>query len=422
MTNFSKHQRHASLIDLSSTPSTPFTSVSSLRSPDKTLHRTDTSESQYVAFPAIPESSRIHSFSSALNYVSTSLKPFKKPSISYPSAHLPGSSSAMGNGLKTAFGSSPYRPTRPSSSSADSPMKPASIDGLKRSRTTTASTVQLAISRKRSKSDLDPEAYRSWSNSQIALHSIRQPGTPSHKPCSQGSSASLNYLGSPGAPAIKKPRHSNDITPASLIRHKHRTHGSFSSVSGTLTREIKMPNPPASPSSPMRCKNNLRIDVHRTQSHRRTQSTEPETKNANNYGQPVRPTYLGGVGVYLNNYEEDEEEDEDGDCTIALGKSKFLPSSESNQNSSSNINLSRELSNDGWYNRLVLSPISSASSSVFSFFTSGSSEQASPITEHGSSCGDPQEREDVDIQKVAEYSVDSSISRSRHLPFRNWDI
>jgi hypothetical protein len=87
---------------------------------------------------------------------------------------------------------------------------------------------------------------------------------------------------------------------------------------------------------------------------------------------PVRKTYLGGVGVYLNHDQGEDENSEDEGESLRAGGSQAKP------NLTINVDLCKEgtelSKNTGnWYSRLLLSPLSSAGSSVYSFLVNTAS-------------------------------------------------
>ncbi|KAI7946816.1 hypothetical protein MJO29_011343 [Puccinia striiformis f. sp. tritici] len=337
-------------------------------------------EANWVAFPPLPEAA-LHSFSSAVQFVSTTLKPLTEPSIAYPSGPLPNHLSRANNLLSSSS-------SRLNSLSASH--GPASLNangGLKRSRTTTTSTIPASMSRKRSKSDFGSTSYRPGSSQQLSHEINRNVISSGHTP-GFGSSTSLTHLNAPRSTRHRS-RTPDPHTPALLIRQKQRLSDVPNEVSARRNNSNSSPYPQYM-SGAGRSSSSIRSSASvtsigtlypsRSRAHSQLNPITSESQEDVKQQGPVRKTYLGGVGVYLNNTPSDDENSQDeGDSPrgSSIRNSKAKP----------NLTINVDLCNDGsksskssgnWYNRLLLSPLSSAGSSVYSFIVSSASPLVTP--------------------------------------------
>ncbi|MBW0523278.1 hypothetical protein O181_062993 [Austropuccinia psidii MF-1] len=393
----------------------PRNSVNSSRSlpnqpHSKSLTASTSSQSQWVTFPPLPGSTS-NPFSSAVQFVSTTLRPLTEPSIAYASPTL-------SNQLKNNLSSS-CRSSKESIHYLVAPLS-QSVNGLKRSRTT-ASSSSAPLSRKRSKSDFDSMSYRSSQSLPIARPTSMSASTSASsasRPKAFGSSTSLAQMDSSRSTSRQFYASYLD-TPASSLRYKQLAscESSRQTSSTSLTRSGYTSGSIKSATS-VRSIHSLHPPKSRVQSPLRLTTTSMQPENSQVV--PIRPTYLGGVGVYLNHHHDDQDENQTPRGTRLNHKPK--------PNLSIDLDLCNEPQTERskgvgkWCNRLLLSPLSSASYSVYSFFTSTSStsssvdvaqelEENKTITEIGS--------------ETQEQQFTAGIPRrdmSKKLPFRNWDL
>ncbi|KAA1131842.1 hypothetical protein PGTUg99_030051 [Puccinia graminis f. sp. tritici] len=345
-------------------------------------------EANWVAFPPLPEAA-LHPFSSAVQFVSTTLKPLTEPSIAYPSGPLPNHLSRANTLLSSSSSASSS-----SSSSALNHLHSASHlshgnsnGALKRSRTTTSSTHPTSISRKRSKSDFGSTSYRpAGSSQQPPIHPNIRPLVPSRKTQDFGSSSSLAHLNAPRS-TRQRSRTPDPHTPALLIRQKQRLSEPARQASGPRKSSNSSPYPQYM-SPAVRSSSSLKSSASvssigtlypsRSRAHSQLNPIVSGVQDEDCPVGPVRRTYLGGVGVYLNNPQDEEDpnsmddEDDDSPGGSPDGLQKTKPQLTINVGLCKNPSESAK-SSANWYNRLLLSPLSSAGSSVYSFIMNGSS-------------------------------------------------
>ncbi|KNZ44320.1 uncharacterized protein VP01_928g4 [Puccinia sorghi] len=363
MVNNNQHPRHS--YPISKQSSGPALAAAPQSANQSSSRKPSRAEAQWVAFPQFPEVA-LQSFSSAVQFVSTTLKPLTEPSIAYPSGHLPNHLSRANSLLSSSSRFNSFSASKHTASSLNS------NGGLKRCRTTTASTVQTPMSRKRSKSDFGYTSHQHTDRVMSSAHSQ-----------AFGSSASLIRLNAPRS----KRQHSrtpDSHTPASLIRQKQRLSEASAEISGGKRGSNASPYP-QHVSAAVRSSSSLKSSASvtslgtlypsRPRAYSQLNTTPSQLQEEEHPLGPVRKTYLGGVGVYLNHDQDEGENSQDElDCP--------RPGSASSCKPKPNLTINVGLCQDGaesaknagsWFNRLLISPLSSAGSSVYSFLVNGAS-------------------------------------------------
>lgn len=406
-------QKHLQIGSLSQTKPQP--------APSPSLKIDEQPQSQWVAFPPLPSPAK-NSFSTAVQFVSTTFKPFSDSSARNSTPVT----SARNN--RNAPASAPRLPAISSSAlSHPSPL-------LKRGRTQTDSHQHTYLSRKRSKSDIGQSPSQPRKNDELphlhsrypiienevfeknsALSSSLNSRPLTSRQRAYGSSASLASNLTTAPPSRRRVDVQN---PGILLRHRHRTLTN-SKPNELLCRQMSLRSVPSSaapytysnsrPSSPGAA-SITRNGRQRAKTIGSVLSADPKSK--------PRSTYIGGMGEYLN---------KQGEVKVT-GRVLQERRAVSRRIESPKLTIDVSLCTptlkqgptsapaQGWYNRLILSPISSASSSVFSFLGHNHNQNNHQGMEESPKI----EEEDED---KGDSSMELFPSPPQELyPFRSWDF
>ncbi|OAV98399.1 hypothetical protein PTTG_05561 [Puccinia triticina 1-1 BBBD Race 1] len=276
------------------------------------------------------------------------------------------------------------------------------------------------MSRKRSKSDFGSSSHRPGSSDQPSHEKFRSV-IPGGKTQGFGSSSSLAHLNA--ARSTRQRARTPDLhTPALLIRQKQRL--AEASTDFLVRRNGSNSSPyPQYNNAAVRSSTSLKSSASvasigtlypsRSRAHSQLNTIPSEQQEEDHQLGPVRRTYLGGVGVYLNNSQDEDDHSQDEDespQTSSVGHSRLKPNLTINVGLCKNgPELSKNTSN--WYNRLLLSPLSSAGSSVYSFIMNS----ASPLVTSNSD--DPEEVHERDDGASEKDSI-TKAAPSRKQSFR----
>ncbi|KAH9812485.1 hypothetical protein DFH28DRAFT_898678 [Melampsora americana] len=389
--------------------------------PSSSIRIDEQSQPQWVAFPPLPSPAK-NSFSTAVQYVSTTFKPFSDSSarISTPV------SSTQNN--RNALAAAPRLPAISSTTlSHPSPL-------LKRVRTQTDATQRINLSRKRSKSDIGQSPSQPRKTDELPhLHSrypiienevfeknLALSASLNSRPLfysrqkSYGSSASLASNLSTAPPSRRRVDVQN---PGVLLRQRHRTLANFK-PSEPLCRQMSLRSVPipASPYTQSNSRPSTPEAASFTRQGRQRAKTIGSVLSVDSASKP-RSTYIGGMGEYLNK----EEVKVTGRVLqerravsrrvrtpkLTIDVSLCAPALEQGPTSAPA---------QGWYNRLILSPISSASSSVFSFL--GHSHH-----NHNNQGVEETPKIEEEDEEKGDSSMELFPSPPQELyPFRSWDF
>ncbi|EGG07779.1 uncharacterized protein MELLADRAFT_85461 [Melampsora larici-populina 98AG31] len=329
-------------------------------------------QSQWVAFPPLPSPAK-NSFSTAVQFVSTTFKPFADSSA----RHSPPVTSTQNNR------NVPAPVSRPPAISNSTLAHPSPL--LKRVRTQTDPTHRTNLSRKRSKSDIGQSPSQPRKTDELSHLRSRYPiienevfeknsalfGSLNSRPFNSrqrayGSSASLasNLTTAPSS------RRRVDVqNPGVLLRHRHRTLTN-TKPNEPLCRQMSLRSVPSttSPYTHSNSRPSSPDATSMTRNGRQRAKTIGSVLAGDSKSKP-RSTYIGGMGEYLN---------KQGDVNVT-GRVLQERRAVSRRIETPKLTIDVSLCSptlaqgptsapaQGWYNRLILSPISSASSSVFSF-------------------------------------------------------